>query len=257
MLKGDEKPIWAAQAPTDPAQANEDDYTVEATPVVPVTWEHRSIETIVGDLRSDEPGYTFLLANFGGRVAGVRKWKFEALSGSKSPSQVLPASSEALLVLILLNYWKAWGAQANPTDQTTTDDSTQASSVSSITETSAATRCAKTNNGSTKDGWSVEGIRHFEALLMKVKEDRSSEDGKNFEANFQRLMKEKNRGARKRRHPSAAEQITSIQNDLSDVSASSDEEGNDMAFNVILMGVYHLNSSMKMASARNAQKRRS
>ena len=229
VLKGDEKPIWAAKAPpTDAAPANEDghDYTVETTPVVPITWEYGSIENIVSELRSDEPGYAFLLANFGGRVAGVSKWRFEVLSGSKSPSQVLSASSEALLVLILLNYWKAWAAQENPTDQTT-DDSTQASSVSSITETSAATRYTKTNNGSTKDGWSVEGIRHFEALLTKVKEDRSSEDGKKFEANFQRLMKEKNRGARKRRHPSAAEQITSIQNDLSDVSASGDEEGNE------------------------------
>ena len=228
VVNGDEKPIWAVQRPTDASpQTNEDDYTVETTAVVPITWAYESIETIVSKLRIDESGYGFLLANFGGRVAGMRKWRLEVLSGSKSPSEVLSASSEALLMLILLNYWKAWGAtQALAADQAT-DDSTQTSEVSSITETSAATRYTKTNNGSTKDGWSVEGIRHFEALMTKVKEDRSSERGKEFEANFQRLMKERSRGSRKRRRPSStSEQITSIQNDLSDASTSGDEEGN-------------------------------
>jgi len=65
-----------------------------------------------------------------------------------------------------VNYWKAWEAQTLANQ--ITDDSTQSSAVSSITETSAATRYTKTNNGSTKDGWSVEGIRHFEDLMMKV-----------------------------------------------------------------------------------------
>jgi hypothetical protein len=71
---------------------------------------------------------------------------------------VLSVSSEALLNLILLNYWKAWEAQTQA-DQTT-DDSTQTSMVSSITEASTTNRYMKSNNGSTKDGWSVKGIRH-------------------------------------------------------------------------------------------------
>ena len=88
---------------------------------------------------------------------------------------------------------------------------------------SAATRYTKRNNGSTKDGWSVEGIRHFEDLMTKVEDDRNSEDGKKFEKNFQHLMKERYDGGRKRRRPSASEQITSIRNDLSDASTSGDE----------------------------------
>ena len=189
---------------------------------MPISWETKSIDTIVSKLRTDVAGYTFVLANFGGRVAGMSTWRFEVLSGSRSPSEVLSVSSEALLNLILLNYWKAWEAQTQA-DQTT-DDSTQTSAVSSITEAgSAATRYTKSNNGSTKDGWSVEGIRHFEHLMTKVEEDRNSEDGKKFEKTFQQLMKERDAGAIKRRRPSATEQITSIRNDLSDASTSGDE----------------------------------
>jgi hypothetical protein len=47
-------------------------------------------------------------------------------------------------------------------------------------------------------------------------------DGKKFGKNFQQLMKERNR-ARKRCRPRATEQITSIQNDLSDASTSGDD----------------------------------
>jgi hypothetical protein len=47
-------------------------------------------------------------------------------------------------------------------------------------------------------------------------------NGKKFEKNFQQLMKEHNR-ARKRCRPRATEQITSIQNDLSDASTSGDK----------------------------------
>jgi predicted HNH restriction endonuclease len=133
---------------------------------------------------------------------------------------VLSVSSEALLNLILLNYWKAWEAQTQANQ--TTDDSMQTSAVSSITEASAATRYTKSNKGSTKDGWSVEGIHHFEDLVIKVEDDQNSEDRKKFEKNFQQFMKECNR-ARKRCRPRATKQITSIQNDLSDASTSGDE----------------------------------
>jgi hypothetical protein len=118
-------------------------------------------------------------------------WRFKVLSGSRSPSEVLSVSSEALLNLILLNYWKAWEAQTQADQKT--DDSMQTSAVSSITEASTTTRYyTKSNNGSTKDGWSVKGICHFEDLMMKVEDDQNSEDGKKFEKNFQQLMKECN-----------------------------------------------------------------
>jgi hypothetical protein len=219
VLSGNEKPIRAPSRPRE--QASQDNSpTVENNTYMPISWETQSIDTIVSNLRTDVAGYTFLLANFGGRVPGMSTWRFEVLSGSRSPSEVLSVSSEALLNLILLNYWKAWEAQTQA-DQTT-DDSTQTSAVSSITEASAATRYTKSNNGSTKDGWSVEGICHFEDLMTKVEDDQNSEDGKKFEKNFQQLMKECD-GARKRHRPSATEQITSIRNDMSDASTSGDE----------------------------------
>jgi hypothetical protein len=74
----------------------------------------------MSNLRTDVAGYTFLLANFGSRVARMSTWRFKVLSGSRSPSEVLSVSSEALLNLILLNYWKAWEAQTQA-DQTTDD----------------------------------------------------------------------------------------------------------------------------------------
>jgi hypothetical protein len=219
VLSSNEKPIWAPSRPRE--RASEDNSpTVENNTYMPISWETQSIDTIVSNLRTDVAGYTFLLANFGSHVAGMSTWRFKVLSGSRSPSEVLSVSSEALLNLILLNYWKAWEAQTQA-DQTT-DDSTQTSTVSSITEASAATRYTKSNNGSTKDGWSVEGICHFEDLMMKVEDDQNSEDGKKFEKNFQQLMKECNQ-ARKRCRPRATEQITSIRNDLSDASTSGDE----------------------------------
>jgi hypothetical protein len=163
VLSSNEKPIWAPSRPRE--QASEDNSpTVENNTYMPISWETQSIDTIVSNLRTDVAGYTFLLANFGSCVARMSTWRFEVLSGSRSPSEVLSVLSEALLNLILLNYWKAWEVPTQA-DQTT-DDSTQTSAVSSITEASATTRYTKSNNGSTKDEWSVEGICHFEDLMM-------------------------------------------------------------------------------------------
>ena len=211
-----------AAAPS-PSNENDPPTTVGTTTYMPISWERNTIDNIVRDLRTDEPGYTFLLANFGGRVAGMSQWRFDVLSGSKSPSEVLSVSSEALLILILLNYWEAWEAQTHAPD----DDLTQSSAVSSITETSttttSATRYTKKNNGSTKDGWSIEGIRHFEELMEKVDQDRKSDAGKKFETNFQQKMKRRVDGSRKRRRQTTTEKITSIRNDLSDATTSGDE----------------------------------
>jgi hypothetical protein len=74
---------------------------------------HGCVISVMSNLRTDVAGYTFLLVNFGGRVAGMSTWRFKVLLGSRSPSEVLSVSSEALLNLILLNYWKAWETQTH------------------------------------------------------------------------------------------------------------------------------------------------
>jgi hypothetical protein len=95
----------------------------------------------------------------------------------------------------------------------------------------SVTLYTKQNNSSTKDGWSVEGIRKFQDLKVKVKEDRDSNHGKEFEGRFQRLMKARqlsaDQASRKRKRVSATtrRQLSSITNELSDAS-SSDEDNN-------------------------------
>jgi len=76
---------------------------------------------------------------------------------------------------------------------------------------------SKANNSSTKDGWSVEGICHFQELKEKVKEDQDSNHGKQFEGRFQQLMKTRqlsaDQASRKRKRASATEQLASITNE--------------------------------------------
>jgi len=118
---------------------------------MPISWNTDLIDTLVSELRTNEDSYTFLLANFGGRVAGMNTWKFEVLSGAKKPSEVLSKSIEALLLLILLNYWKAWEAQMHNPQQQSKESSTMSGSVSSIS-TASVTLYIRNNNSSTKNG---------------------------------------------------------------------------------------------------------
>lgn len=234
-MSGQEKPIWEPTRPQDRAALSNTANRLEVvgeqaavgnTTYMPViSWEYSTIQGIEENLRKDKGMYTFLLANFGGRVAGMSTWRFEVLSGASKPSEVLSVSSEAMLILILVNYWKAWEAQMKRAEEA--DDVTESSGVSSITtpadETAINTRCTRKNNGSTKDGWSVEGIRHFEKLMNDIKEDRASDHGKNFEEEFQNLMRQNNGSRKRRRANPATDIITSIQNDLSDASTDGDE----------------------------------
>jgi hypothetical protein len=92
----------------------------------------------------------------------------------------------------------------------------------------SVTLYTKQNNSSTNDGWSVEGIHKFQDLKVKVKEDRDSNHGKEFEGRFQQLMKARqlsgaNQASRKRKRVSATTQLSSITNELSNAS-SSDED---------------------------------
>jgi hypothetical protein len=80
---------------------------------MPMSWEYSTIESIMADLSINEEMYIFVLANFAGHVVRMNKWKDDAMSGAKKPSEAMSISSEALLLLILLNYWKAWEAKAN------------------------------------------------------------------------------------------------------------------------------------------------
>ena len=92
----------------------------------------------------------------------------------------------------------------------------------------SVTLYTKQNNSSTKDGWSVEGIRRFQDLKERVKVDRDSDLGKQFDGTFQRLMKARqlsaDQASRKRKRTSATAQLLSITNELSDASSSDEDE---------------------------------
>ena len=203
--------------------------------VMPVSWDYSTIETMVADLRQNEETYTFVLANFAGRVVGMNQWKADALSGAKKPSEVMSLSSEALLLLIMLNYWKFWEAQANedPPSSSSGEATSVSGSVSSLSSAGSLTLYTRINNSSTKDGWSADGIRKFEALMTRVEEDRNSAHGKEFERKFQTRMKahEEGRRSRKRRRSgtSGREQLTSIRHELSDEDSSSGSESESEA----------------------------
>jgi hypothetical protein len=97
---------------------------------MPITW-NTNWDDVVYDLRGDEELYAYFLANFGGRVAGVLEWNFNALSGAK----VMYVSMEALLLLFLLNYVKVWESQQLEQQQSE-ESSAAGGSVSSISMTS-------------------------------------------------------------------------------------------------------------------------
>lgn len=231
-MKGDEQPFWAMDPPSSTTTTTNPSEIASPTPppprVMPVSWDYSTIETMVADLRQNEETYTFVLANFAGRVVGMNQWKADALSGAKKPSEVMSLSSEALLLLIMLNYWKFWEAQANEDPPSSSGEASSVSgSVSSLSSAGSLTLYRRINNSSTKDGWSADGIRKFEALMARVEEDRNSAHGKEFERKFQTRMKahEEGRTSRKRRRSTSGhEQLTSIRHELSDEDSSSSSE---------------------------------
>jgi hypothetical protein len=162
--------------------------------VMAMSLEYSTIESIVADLRTNEETYTFVLANFAGHVVRMNKWKDDAMSGTKKPSEVLSISSKALLLLILLNYWKAWEAKANQLPVSSSEDTSSSSVLGSVSSLSTGSSASimlytRSNNNSIKDGWSTEGIHHFKAVMTRVEEDQNSDHGKEFEMKFQTQMR--------------------------------------------------------------------
>jgi hypothetical protein len=201
VMKGnDEEALWTpSRVPTTNTANDGDSNPPPSVPVVmPMSWQYSTIESIMADLRTNEETYTFVLTNFAGCVVGMNNWKDDALSGAKKPSAVMSISSEAQLLLILLNYCKAWEAEANQPPASSSED-TSSSSVLGFKplyrkqckhhSLCTQARGNNNNNNSTKDGWSAEGICHFKALMTSINEDQNSDHGKEFETKFQTQMR--------------------------------------------------------------------
>ena len=138
-MNGNVEPVWSPTTVADAvAMTNEDEPSTatdaSTTTTMPITW-NTNWDDVVYDLRGDEELYAYFLVNFGGHVAGVSEWNFNALSGAKPPSEVMSVSMEALLLLFLLNYVKVWESQQLEKQQSE-ESSAAGGSVSSISMTS-------------------------------------------------------------------------------------------------------------------------
>jgi hypothetical protein len=134
-MNGNVEPIWSPTTVADTAAVTNEDEPSAATDAsttttMPITW-NTNWDDVVYDLRGDEELYAYFLANFGGCVAGVLEWNFNALSGAK----VMSVSMEALLLLFLLNYVKVWESQQLEQQQSE-ESSAAGRSVSSVSMTS-------------------------------------------------------------------------------------------------------------------------
>jgi hypothetical protein len=136
-MNGNVEPVWSPTTVANTAAVTNEDEPSAATDAsttttMPITW-NTNWDNVVYDLRGDEELYDYFLANFGGCVAGVLEWNFNALSGAKPPSEVMSVSMEALLLLFLLNYVKVWESQQLEQQQS---EESSAGSVSSVSMTS-------------------------------------------------------------------------------------------------------------------------
>jgi hypothetical protein len=134
-MNGNVEPIWSPTTVADTAAVTNEDEPSAATDAsttttMPITW-NTNWDDVVYDLRGDEELYAYFLANFGGCVAGVLEWNFNALSGAKVMSMLM----EALLLLFLLNYVKVWESQQLEQQQSE-ESSAAGGSVSSVSMTS-------------------------------------------------------------------------------------------------------------------------
>jgi hypothetical protein len=138
-MNGNVEPVWSPTTVADAAAVTNEDEPSAATDAsttttMPITW-NTNWDNVVYDLRGDEELFAYFLANFGGRVAGVSEWNFNALSRAKPPSKVMSVSMEALLLLFLLNYVKVWESQQLEQQQSE-ESSSAGGSVSSVSMTS-------------------------------------------------------------------------------------------------------------------------
>jgi hypothetical protein len=183
----------------------------------PISWE-TDIKDIIQKKRTDPELYTWLMDNIGKCIVGIDIWKNDVRTGNKSISKVMTESSEAVGLVLMVNHWSSWGEKAKAD---TTDEDDASSSGTSTNSAASTTLYTKTDNCSTKAGWSDKGLEYYDQLKKEVKADRSSEQGKEFEHNFKAKMKEQSGATNKRKRGGSCKAF--VENDLSD--NSDDEEG--------------------------------
>ena len=181
-----------------------------------MTWDAASVEGLIDKLRQDMDVYMWWAVNFWPRVVGQEKWKIDVASRNKKPSDLVTVSDEALALLLFENHFQSWKDKAESGREGDAESQT-----SSVTSDDSSTRYTR-KHGSTKDGWSDEGIARFGQLMAKVREDRASTNGAEFDKLVQQKMKQESsnaRGSRKRRRRTEENRIMMVENELPDMMA--------------------------------------
>jgi hypothetical protein len=182
-------------------------------------WDAMSVEGLIDKLCQDMDMYMWWAVNFWARVLGQEKWKIDIASRNKKPSDLLTILDEALALLLFENHVQSWKDKAESGCEG--DKESETSSVMSDDSSKRYTR----KHGSTKDGWSDEGIAHFGQLMAKVGEDCASTNGAEFPDKqlVQQKMKQESsnaRGSRKQCHRMEENRIAMVENELPDMTDS-------------------------------------
>jgi hypothetical protein len=187
----------------------------------PISWA-TDIDEVIEQMRGNQEVCFWLFDNVMECIAGSDAWKSNVRSGNKSPAEFTTPSSEALLWILLKNHWTDWERKATMHGRTNDDMGSITSGLTTDSEESL-TLFTKQNKGSTKGGWSEEGLNYYNELKEKVEADRNSERGKEFERSFKEKMMERASaaGANKRKRASASRRVE-VANDL-----SNDEQEDD------------------------------
>jgi len=189
----------------------------------PISWE-TDIDEVIDQMRGNQEVCFWLFDNVMECVTGSDAWKRSVRSGYKSPSEITTASSEALFWILLKNHWNEWKRKAT-TNVAKGGNNDAGSATSALTTDSeeSLTLFTKKNKGSTKDGWSDEGLNYFNQLKDKVEADRNSERGKAFERLFKEKMMERASDARANKRKITSCRVD-VANDLSDDDDGQEEQ---------------------------------
>jgi len=189
---------------------------VTADPLTyPISWE-TDVNKVIEQMRGNQEMCFWLFDNVMECIAGTGLWKIDVRTGNKLPSEVTTPSAKGLFWVLMKSHWKDWEHKASSAGGGSEDGSTT-SSLMTNSEVSLML-FTKQNKGSTKDGWTREGLDYFNQVVEKVKADWASKGGKEFEQNFKAAMKERaeSSGANKRKQRQDASCRVKVSNNLSD-----------------------------------------
>lgn len=151
-------------------------------------------KSIVATRRQDKDMYHDFLNYFVAPVVGKRKYEKNSIKFLLS--RYVTVSDEAFALLVFENNYERWLDMGNKNNWTTSDVTPLYSTGGNGTQTpknAEATQGLQDNTSSTSmfQGWSIQGIRRFNALYDLIYKERMTEEGILFEEEFLQDIQEK------------------------------------------------------------------